>query len=49
MKVNYEKAIEENDELELKVEEQRHNIKQYLEQCDIEDEDKVQENTAATV
>ena len=47
MKVKYEMTIEENKEFELKVDEQQLNIKHLLEQCDIEDEDKVQEITAA--
>ena len=46
-KVKYEMTIEENKEFELKVDEQQLNIKHLLEQCDIEDEDKVQEITAA--
>ena len=47
MKVNYETAIEENKELELKVDEYQYNIKYLLDQSDIEEEDKVQEITAA--
>ena len=45
--VNYEKAIEKNNLLEVKVDEQQHNKKHALEQCDIDNEDKFQENTAA--
>ena len=33
--INYEKAIKDNNELNLKVDEQQHNIKHLLEQCDI--------------
>ena len=48
MKVNYEKAIEVNTELKLNVDRQQDDIKHLNEQCDIDDEDKVQEITAAS-
>ena len=47
MKVNYEKAIEVNNELKLNVDEQHDDIKHMIEQCDIDDEDEVQAITAA--
>ena len=40
-------AIEEIKELELKVDNQKHNIKQLLEQCDIQEEDKDQASISA--
>ena len=40
-------AIEEIKELELKVDNQQHNIKQLLEQCDIQEEDKDQASISA--
>ena len=43
MKVNYEKTIEVNRELKLNVDEQEDDLKQ----CDIDDEDGVQEITVA--
>ena len=49
MKVNYEKAIEVNNEFKLNVDEQQDNIKHLKEQCDINDigdMDEVQEITA---
>ena len=45
--INYKNVIEQKNDLEVKVDEQQHNKKYLLEQCDIEDEDKDQENTAA--
>ena len=48
MKVNYEKAIEVNIELKLNVEKHPDDIKPLKEQCDIDDEDEVQEITAAS-
>ena len=39
MKVNYEKAIEVNNELKLNVDEQQDDIKYLKEQCDLDDED----------
>ena len=47
MKVNYEKAIEVNDELKLNVYEEQDDINHLKEQCDIDDEDEFQEITAA--
>ena len=47
MKVNYEKAIEVNNELKLNVDKQQDDIKHLKEKCDIEDEDEVQEITGA--
>ena len=47
MKVNYENAIEVNNELNLNVDEQNYDIKRLKVQCDIDDEDEVQEITAA--
>ena len=46
MKVNYEKAIEVNNEYKLNVDEQQDNIKHLKEQCDINNKDDVQEITA---
>ena len=42
MKVNYEKAIEENNELKLNVDKLQEYIRHLKEQCDIDDEDEVQ-------
>ena len=47
MKVNYEKAIEVNNEPKLKVDEQQDDVKHLKEQCAVDDEDEVQEITAA--
>ena len=47
MKVIYERTIEENNELKVNVDEQHDKIKHLKEQCDIGDEDEVQEITAA--
>ena len=47
MKVIYERTIEKNNELKVNVDEQHDNIKHLKEQCDIGDEDEVQEITAA--
>ena len=46
MKVNYEKAIEVNNEYKLNVDEQQDNIKHLKEQCDINNKYDVQEITA---
>ena len=48
MKVNYEKAIEVNNELKLNVDKQQDDVKDLKEQCDIDDEDEVQEIKAAS-
>ena len=47
MKVIYEKAIEVNNDLKLNVDEQQDDIKNFKEQCDIDDEEEVQEITSA--
>ena len=47
MKVNYEKAIKVNNEFMVNVDEQQDDIKHIKEQCDIDDENEVQEITAA--
>ena len=47
MEVNYENTIEVNNELKLNVVEQEDELKHLTEQCDIDDEDKVQEITVA--
>ena len=47
MNVNYEKAIEVNNELKLNVDEQQDGIKHLKEQWDIYDDDEVQKITAA--
>ena len=39
--MNYEKAIEVNNELKFNVDEQKYDIKDLKDQCDIDDEDKV--------
>ena len=49
MKVNNEKAIDVNNELKLNVDEQQDDIKHLAEQCDIDDEDDIQEITAAII
>ena len=41
------KAIEVNNELMLNVDEQQYDIKHWREECDIDNEDKVKEITAA--
>ena len=46
MQVNYEKAIEVNNEYKLNVDEQQDNIKHLKEQCDINNKYDVQEITA---
>ena len=46
MKVNYENAIEVNNEYKLNVDEQPDNIKHLKEQCDINNKYDVQEITA---
>ena len=43
----YEKVIEVNDDIKLSVDEQQYDIKHLKEQCDIDDEDEVQEVRAA--
>ena len=48
MKVNYEKTIEVNNELELNDDRQQDDIKHLKEKCGIDDEDGVQEITAAS-
>ena len=47
MKVNYENAIEVNNELKLNVDDQQDDIKHLKEQWEIYDEDEVQKITAA--
>ena len=47
MKGIYEKAIKVNNDLKLNVDEQQDDIKHWKEQCEIDDEDEVQENTEA--
>ena len=47
MKVIYERAIEVNNELKVNIDEQHDDIKHSKEQCDIGDENEVQEITAA--
>ena len=49
MKVNRENAIDVNNELKLNVDEQQDDIKHLKEQCDIDNEDEVQEITAAKI
>ena len=49
MKVSYKKAIKENNLLKLKIDEQQHNIKHLLKQCEIVGEGKVQEVTASRI
>ena len=46
MKVIYKKAIEINNDIKLKVDDQKDDIKQLKEKCDIYDEDEVHEITA---
>jgi hypothetical protein len=46
MQLNYEKAIEVNNEYKLNVDEQQCNIEHKKEQCDINNKDDVQEITA---
>ena len=47
MKVNYEKTIEVNNQLKVKVDEQQYDIKDFKEQCNKDDTDKVQEISGA--
>ena len=47
MKVNYETAIEVNNELKLNVDEQQDDIKHLIEQCDINMKMKFREIPAA--
>ena len=46
MKMNYEKAMEVNNNIKLNVDKQQEDIKHLKEQWDIDDEDEVQEITA---
>ena len=46
MNVIYERAIEVNNDLKVNVDEQHNDIEYLKEQCDIGDEDEVQEITA---
>ena len=46
MKVNYGKAIQVNNELKVNLDEQQEDIKHLKEQCDIENEDEVQDIAA---
>ena len=48
LKVIYEKAIEVNNKLKLNVDVQQYDIKQLNKQCDVDNENEVQEITAAT-
>ena len=47
MKVNYDKAIQMNNELKVNVNDQQVDMKHLKEQFDIDDEDKVQKTTVA--
>ena len=47
MKVNYERVIELNNELRVNVDEQQDDTKHLKEQCDLDDDDEVQEITAS--
>ena len=47
MKVNYGRAIEVNNDLKVNVVEQQDDIKHLKEQWDIDDDDEIQEITAA--
>ena len=47
MKGIQEKAIEVNNELKLIINKKQDNIKHFKEQCNIDDEDEVQETIAA--
>ena len=47
MKVIYEKAIDVNNELKLNIDEQQNDVKHLTEQCDINNDNEVQEITAA--
>ena len=47
MKVNYDKAIQVNNEFKVNVDDQQVEMKHSKEQCDIDDEDKVQKITVA--
>ena len=47
--MNYEKAIEVNNELNLNVDEQQDDIEHLKEQCDIDVKDEVQDITAALI
>ena len=48
MKVNYEKATEVNNELKLNFDKQQDDSKHLKEQCDINDENEIQEITSAS-
>ena len=41
MKVNYDKAIQVNNELKVNVDDEQVDMKHLKEQCDIDDEDKL--------
>ena len=47
MKVNYDKAIQVNNELTVNVDDQKVDMKHLKEQCDIDDEYKVQKTTVS--
>ena len=49
MKIIYVKAIEVNNVLNLNVDEQQDDLKHVKEQCDIDDEDEVQEIQASRI
>ena len=48
MKVNYEKAVEVNNDLKLNDDKPQGDIKDLKEQCDIDDEDELQKITTAS-
>ena len=45
LKVNYDKVIQVNNEFKVNVNDQQVDKKHFKEQCDIDDEDKVQQTT----
>ena len=47
MKVNFDKAIQVNNELKVNVDDQQVDKKHLKEQCNIDDEDKIQKTTVA--
>ena len=47
MKMNYDKAIQVNNELKVNIDNLLVDMKHLKEQCDIDDEDKVQKTTVA--
>ena len=47
MKVNYDKAIQVNNEHKVNVDDQQVDMKHLKEQCDIDDEDKFQKTTVS--